>query len=160
MKNSRLIWTAILVFWIAGGLNEGIAKDLAIFDSAPDFLVVATICISMLGDLRIAATSGFVGGLFQGAIVGANLWQYIATRLIVGWVGGAMIEMRFQRNWMIASLGCLIASLISGLVFLFLTSQPNILGGLKDTIISALYNAVLAAVVFAPIERLSGVKTR
>jgi uncharacterized membrane protein YeaQ/YmgE (transglycosylase-associated protein family) len=88
------------------------------------------------------------------------MWQYVVTRLIVGWIGGSLIEMRFQRNFLIAALACFVATLIAGLVFLFLTSQPNILGSLRDTLISAMYNAVLAALVYTPVERLSGVKTR
>lgn len=160
MKNPRLIWVAILVFWICGGLNEGLSKEIAIFGSQPDFLLVATVVIGMLSDMRGAAIAGFTGGFFQGAITGANMWQYVVTRLIVGWIGGSLIEMRFQRNFLIAALACFVATIIAGLVFLFLTSQPNILGSLKDTIISAMYNAVLAALVYAPVEKLSGVKTR
>jgi rod shape-determining protein MreD len=160
MKNRTLIWVAILSFWIFGGLNEGLAKDIAIFGAQPDFLLVATVVISMLSDMRGAAVAGFTGGFFQGAITGANMWQYVVTRLIVGWIGGSLIELRFQRNAMIAAMACFVASIIAGLVFLFLTSQPNILGSLRDTLISAMYNAVLAALVFAPVEKLSGVKTR
>ena len=160
MKNHSFIWVAILTFWISGGLNEGLAKDISLLGAQPDFLLVATIVISMLSDMRGAAIAGFTGGFFQGAITGANMWQYVVTRLLVGWIGGSLIELRFQRNPMIAATACLIATIISGLVFLFLTSQPNIVGSLRDTLISAMYNAVLAALVYAPIEKLSGVKTR
>lgn len=160
MNRNSVIWTAIATFWICGGLNEGVAKDIALFGAQPDFLIVATVVISMLTDLRGAALAGFTGGFFQGAITGANMWQYVVTRLIVGWIGGSLIEMRFQRNFLIAALACFVATVIAGLVFLFLTSQPNILGSLRDTLISAMYNAVLAALVYTPVERLSGVKTR
>jgi hypothetical protein len=160
MSPSRLIWVAILVFWICGGLNEGVAKDLAIYGSSPDFLLVAAVVIGMLSDMRGAAIAGFTAGLFQGAIVGASLWQYVATRMIAGWIGGSLIELRFQRNYMIAGLACFVASILAGLSFMFLTSQPNILAGLQATIISALYNAVLACMIYVPVERMSGVKTR
>lgn len=160
MKNRNFIWVAILTFWICGGLNEGLAKDIAFFGAQPDFLLVATIVISMLSDMRGAAVAGFTGGFFQGAITGANMWQYVLTRLIVGWIGGSLIELRFQRNLVIAAMACFVATLFSGLVFLFLTSQPNILGSLRDTLISAMYNAVLAALVYTPVEKLSGVKAR
>lgn len=160
MKNPRLVWVAIATFWICGGLNEGIAKDIALFGAQPDFLLVATVMVGMLADLRGAAVAGFTGGFFQGAITGANMWQYVVTRLIVGWISGSLIELKFQRNFVIAAAACFIATIIAGLVFLFLTSQPNILGSLKDTLVSAMYNAVLAALVYAPVEKLSGVKTR
>lgn len=160
MKNTQLIWVAILTFWICGGLNEGVAKDIALLGAQPDFLLVATVVIGMLSDMRGAAVAGFTGGFFQGAITGANMWQYVATRLIVGWIGGSLIEMRFQRNFLIAALACFVSTIIAGLVFLFLTSQPNILGSLRDTLISAMYNAVLAGLVYTPVEKLSGVKTR
>ena len=104
--------------------------------------------------------AGFTGGFFQGAITGANMWQYVVTRLIVGWIGGSLIELRFQRNLVIAAMACFLATIFSGVLFLFLTSQPNILGSLRDTLISAMYNAVIAALVYPPVERLSGVKAR
>ena len=160
MKNGALVWVSILTFWICGGLNEGLAKEIALFGAQPDFLIVATVIISMLSDMKGAAIAGFTGGFFQGAITGANMWQYVVTRLIVGWIGGSLIELKFQRNFVIAAVACFVATIIAGLVFLFLTSQPNILGSLRDTLISAMYNAVLAALVYIPVEKMSGVKTR
>ena len=160
MKTRNLVWVAVFTFWICGGLNEGLAKDIAIFGAQPDFLLVATVVISMMSHMRGAAVAGFAGGFFQGAITGANMWQYVVTRLLIGWIGGSLIELRFQRNLVIAAMACFVATILSGLVFLFLTSQPNILGSLRDTLISAMYNAVLAALVYPPVEKLSGVKTR
>ena len=167
---------------VAEALKQRNNYDLVIFDGAPhatrmsldialqsDFIVLPTgVTLDDLLPEGLTWSIQMVSGkpslpVTQDppcAITGANMWQYVVTRLIVGWIGGSLIEMRFQRNLVIAALACFVATIIAGLVFLFLTSQPNILGSLRDTLISAMYNAVLAALVYVPVEKLSGVKTR
>jgi cell shape-determining protein MreD len=86
------------------------------------------------------------------------MWQFILTRSLAAWLCAFLVENRFQRNAGVASLAVLIGSMICGIVFMIIAPQPNIGGTLKATIITALYNAVLAILAYYPIEQAAGVK--
>ena len=78
--------------------------------------------------------------------------------MAAAWICAFLVENRFQRNAGVGALATLVCTIISGILLMILTAQPNIGGVLKATLMSALYNAVLAIVAYYPIERAAGVK--
>jgi rod shape-determining protein MreD len=157
MNTLRTGTVFVLLFWIAGGCNQGVSNNVAVFGVPPDFLLVALVTVGFLTSMRGAIISGFFGGLMQGALVGANMWQFILTRMLAGWISGFAIDSRLQRNAAVNGLLCAITTVISSIVYMLFTGQADIVGFLKATIISAMYNGVLALVIYTPVERLAGI---
>jgi cell shape-determining protein MreD len=157
MNNNRLMIVALVMIWLSASLQQGLAFRMSIFGAQPDFLFVSACILGLLCEARIALVVGFLIGFAESAIVGADMWQFILTRMAAAWICAFLVESRFQRNGGVAAAAALICSLICGLVFMILTAQPNIGGTLKATLITAMYNAVLAIVAYYPIERAAGV---
>ncbi len=158
MNKSRLISVTIILIWISAGLQQGLSNRMTIFGAQPDFLFVSACILGLLVDVRSALIIGFFIGFAESAIVGSDMWQFILTRMVAAWICAFLVESRFQRNSGVASAAALISTLICGIVFMIIAPQPNIGGTLKATIITALYNAVLAIVAYYPIECAAGVK--
>ena len=158
MNNSRVAIAAVLLIWLGASLFQGLAFRFSIFGAQPDFLLVFACLFGLFVDARAALIIGFAIGFVQSAIVGSDMWQFIVTRMLAAWLCAFLVENRFQRNVGVGSAATLACSLICGIVFMIIAPQPNIGGTLKATIITALYNAVLAVLAYYPIERAAGVK--
>lgn len=157
MTNSRLYWVGGLLLFIAGSLNQGFASKTAAVGFAPDFLFVLLCMLSMMDRMRFALIVGFTAGVIQGAITGNLMWQFVISRMMIGFLGGYLIESRFQRNYAVVGLATFLFSLISGVLMMFIGGQGSIADALKDTLIVAVYNGVLALLVYIPVERITGV---
>jgi rod shape-determining protein MreD len=153
---TRATWVFVIALWLFGGLQQGLSSKIGIAGGRPDFLIILAVFAGLILPRRGALIVGFTAGLIHGALVGANMWQYVATKLFAAWLASLLIEMRFQKNVAVAGLSIFITTLITNLLFMFLTSQPDIGGFIKATIISAVYNGVVALMVYLPIERTSG----
>ena len=149
---------AVIFIWISASLQQGLAFRLGLFGAQPDFLFVSACIFGLLTDIRTALIIGFFVGFAESAIVGSDMWQFVLTRMLAAWLCAFLVESRFQRNGGVASASALIATLVCGIVFMIIAPQPNIGGTLKATIITALYNAVLAILAYYPIERAAGVR--
>jgi cell shape-determining protein MreD len=160
MKTSRYALTAVLLIWICAGMQQGIASKLSVFGAPPDYLLVGACILGLLTETRIALIIGFCVGVAHSAIVGESMWQYVVTRMLAAWLCAFLVESRFQRNFGSAAVTTLGCTLVSGLVFMIIAPQPNIAGTLTATIIKAVYNGVLAMVVYIPIERAAGVRSQ
>ena len=158
MNGGRAGLVFAILFWMAGGCNQGVSSQVAVFSIAPDFVMVALVTVGFLTSIRGSLISGFVGGVIQGALVGANMWQFVASRLVAGWLSGMAIESRMQRNAAVNGLVCLVATIVSQIIYMLFTGQADIGGFLKATMISAMYNGALAMVVYLPVERLAGIQ--
>ncbi len=156
MNNPRLIYVAIILIWLSAGLQQGLSYRMTILGAQPDFLFVSACVLGLLVDVRTALIIGFFIGFAQSAVVGSDMWQFILTRTAAAWVCAFLVESRFQRNAGVASAAVLATSMICGIVFMIIAPQPNIGGTLKATIITAMYNAVLAVLAYYPIERAAG----
>ena len=158
MNNPRMAQVTVILIWLSAGLQQGLSYRMSIFGAQPDFLFVSACILGLLVDTRSALIVGFAIGFVESAVVGSDMWQFILTRMLAAWLCAYLIESRFQRNGGMASSGTGAASLVCGIVFMIIAPQPNIGGTLKATIITALYNAVLAIVAYYPIERAAGLK--
>ena len=158
MTQPRMVLVSVILIWLSAGLQQGLSYRMSILGAQPDFLFVSACILGLLLDMRSALIVGFAIGFVESAIVGSDMWQFILTRMLAAWMCAYLIESRFQRNGGMASAGSGAASLICGIVFMIIAPQPNIIRTLEATIITALYNAVLAIVAYYPIERAAGLK--
>ena len=160
MTPTRLNIVAALVIWLSAGLQQGLAFRLSVIGAQPNFIFVSACILGLLVTTRTALVIGFILGVAESAIVGSDMWQFALTRMFACWICAYLIESRFQRNGGVASLAALICTVVSGLIFLIIAPQPNIMGTVKATIITALYNAVLALLAYYPIEKAAGVNSQ
>lgn len=158
MNNQRIVFAAVIFIWLGASLQQGLSNRLSLFGAQPDFLIVTACIFGLMVQTRQAIIIGAIIGFAESAIVGADMWQFILTRMAAAWICAFLVENRFQRNVGVASLATLVCSLICGVLFMIIAPQPNIGGTLKATLITALYNAVLAILAYYPIERAADVR--
>ena len=160
MNQSRFFVTAALLLWFATGLQQGVAFHLSLFGALPDYIFVTVCLLGLLTDTRNALILGFAAGFAEGAIVGANMWQLILTRMVACWLCAFLVESRFQRNFGTAAVVTLGATILCNVLFMIIALQSNIGTVLKATIITALYNGVLALMAYVPVERATGIRSQ
>ncbi len=160
MNTTRVAIVGAILIWIAGGLQQGIAHQVSIFGSPPDYLLTAACILGLLAEPRLALIFGFACGLVEGSIIGTDIFQFVVTRMLVAWLCSYLVENRFQRNFATASATTVACSLVAGIVIMIITLQSHIGLALKDTMITAVYNGVLALLAYVPIERATGVKSQ
>jgi len=156
MNRQRIIWVSVIFIWLCAGLQQGLSHRMSIFGAQPDFLIVFACIMGLMVEARSALILGAAIGFVESAVVGSDMWQFVLTRMLAAWLCAFLVESRFQRNFGVAAAAVLVCSLICGIVFMIIAPQPNIGGTLKATIITALYNAVLALLVYFPTERAAG----
>lgn len=157
MNNNRFFSMSALVIYLAGALNQGLASRMAIWGATPDFLIIAIAVLGLLHEMRFALVIGFAAGLIQGAVIGSLMWQFVVTRMLLGGLAGFLVEGRVQRNPLVTAIVTVVMTLIGGIFMMILAREGSIGEGLKATIISAVYNGVIALLVVIPVERLTGV---
>jgi len=156
-NKSKLIWASVFTLWIAAGLQQGVGAMATIFGISPDYLVVAVSVLSLYGNSRSGMVVGFFGGLLMGSISGANLWQYVLSRMIAGFATGNIPELRFRNNVAVAASSALVGTLIAQFSLMFV-APPRLLGPfIGATIGSAMYNAVIAMLLSIVLNRVFAV---
>ena len=142
-----------LLFWLAAGIQHGAATKLAIFGATPDFLLVVAFCSSILMRPGAAAGLGFLAGLLQGAMAGANLAQYVVSRVLTCFFIGYESRLEFGVKVEFAALTVAIGTIVSGVLLTILAPPPEIWSSMRATIGTAIYNGVLAVPTYLLVRR-------
>lgn len=154
MTTAKFVWTSVFTLWIAAGLQQGVGAMATIFGVAPDYLVTAVCVLSLYGNSRSGMVLGFFAGLLTGSISGANLWQYVISRMLAGFATGSIPELRFKNNVAVAASSTVIGTLIAQFSLMFV-APPRLLGPfIGATIGSAMYNAVIAMLLSIVLNRV------
>src|SRR5512144_3039721 len=95
MKRAAIVVIALIA---AGAFQSQLAHHAKIFGSAPDFLIVVTIAVSLLLDPALGAVFGFAAGLTHASIVGLSFGGFIASRTLLGFGVGSLRSWFFQEN--------------------------------------------------------------
>lgn len=148
-----LIGTSLLLLWVAGGLQMGLAPWMSLWGVGPDFLVIALAALATVSSRGQAATFGFFAGLFQGAAAGANLAHYVVSRVLTGFLTAWANELRLQPSALVGFSTVALATVFARLVLLFLAPTPALTQYLGATMGSAMYNGVLAIPVYALLNK-------
>ena len=148
-------WLALaLLFWLAAGVQHGAATKLAVFGATPDFLLVVALTSSILMRPGTSAGLGFLAGLLQGAMAGANLAQHVISRVLtcffIGYESRLEVGVRVED----AALTVAIGTIVSGVLLTILAPPPEIWPFLRATIGTAIYNGVLAVPTYLLVRRL------
>ena len=154
MKGPKGWSIAILLLWVAGGLQQAVAFQVSVGGAGPDFLLVAIVSLSLFSLRRNGAGVGFIGGVLHGAIAGGHMAAYAITRTLVGFCVGWFTGMEFEGNTAVACIVTATATLVSQLTFLLMNPHGAILSALLATIGSAVYNGVLAIPLYALLKKV------
>lgn len=152
----KLALTAIVVFFLGASLQFGLSSRMALGGAKPDFLLIGACCLSMFSSRSGATVFGWIAGILHGSLVGANLLHYASSRAITCFGVGWMKVLKFEVGVLVAALVVAISTIVAGLIFMFGAGPRGIGGFMADTILSAIYNGVLAAPLFAGLRMVLG----
>jgi rod shape-determining protein MreD len=139
----RFVFTA-LALWVATGLQMSLSHRWGVWGARPDFLLILVVAFAQQSSLRGALWIGFCAGVLQGAISGANLTHYVASRVVASAVAANLRKVGFGTGPVTAGAFSLVACLAAQLVLMFLAPQPEVLSFLVESLKSSVLNAVLA----------------
>ncbi len=151
---ARWFWILILL-WLGGVLQQAIASRYSVFGLRADFLLALLGPMCLLTRRSKATVFGFIAGLIQGAISGANLTHYIVSRCIAAFATASVARSGLQIGNVLAGLICAGTTMIAQLLLLFLAPTSDIMGTIGATIGTAVYNGVLAIPVYAILRRFA-----
>ncbi|CAN5517390.1 hypothetical protein BH11ARM1_BH11ARM1_09470 [soil metagenome] len=154
MRSLKLVFTAIVVIWISGALQQTLAPRIAIFGAMPDFLLIAVTCLGLFMTRWGGALNGFACGIVQGALAGANLASYAISRTLAGFVVGWLGVIELDRSYLLAVTVTVVSTICARLVFMFGAPPPAIIPFLIATISMSVYNGLLAFPVYGLIKRI------
>jgi rod shape-determining protein MreD len=149
----------VVLTWLLGVLDFGLAPHMALFGIRPDFLLLGTIIFSQLLSRPASAGVGFFAGLINGAI-GANLTHYVLSRTVTAFAGSWFRASQRGQSTVQIMVTVFIGTIFCNFIFLFTAAPHNVGRFLADTIIAAIYNGVLAAPLYALLSRYLGLNNR
>ncbi len=137
---------------LATVVQEGALNRYTIFGAQADLPIIVFLSFALLSRPAAGAGLGFLSGLLTGGLSGATLAHYAISRTLAGFALGMRSESELSvlsgALWVAA--GSFLAKLV-----LFLIAPPTAVGpALLATILSAVYNGVVAFPVFALVRRL------
>ena len=151
---SRLnVIAAIVGGWLAICLQLSIAPRMAIFGAYPDFPLIVLLAFCPALSRVQSAIFGFFLAVGLGGAVGANLWQWVISYSISGFVLAGINDNRVTPNVPVVFATSVFGTILSRLLFMFVAAPPGIASFLGATILTALYNGVLILPLYALLKR-------
>jgi hypothetical protein len=123
---------------------------------APDYMILALSVLCLFTSRSGGAALGFFDGWLYAALDGSNMWQYVMTRTIAGYLISWIAESGIERSMFSALLAGFLGVLVCKLSLMFLAPPPALAAFLGDTIRTAVYNGVLAMLFYAALNRIVG----
>jgi rod shape-determining protein MreD len=148
------IGVCVIGFWIAALLDAAGSQGAGFAGSRPQLVLMVALAVALCSRPGVGALAGFVGALVVAGMVGSNLLSLGVVMTLVGfgfgWVGRSDLEVSLPIGAGVIALG----TLAIGLAVTFLSPPSDIAGALRATILSAVYNGVLAVPFYALLRRL------
>lgn len=153
MKGVKGFIIAAAAVYLAAAAQAGAASRFGIYGTHLHAPLLILGFLSLYLDRKGGAILGFATGFIEGSMAGANLWQYVLTRVLVGatiaWIAEGGIERNLYTT-VLFSMACVVAAEVT---FMFFAPPPQVFGFLGDTIRTAVYNGVLAMLLYALFNR-------
>ncbi len=153
MSSIRPYVTLVLVFWLGAALQLAAAPHMTIAGAKPDILLTIALSSAVFFEPAIAAVIGFVAGLLHGGAIAADTSSLTISRTIVAYAAGYVSRLELDvRPWYVG-LVVLGGTLVAHLLVMIPAPPPETWPYLRDTIVSAVYNGVLAIPLYAFMRR-------
>lgn len=160
MNTMVLSLSAIPIYWLATVLDSGLSPRIAVMGGSPSFLLVTALVLALFSRPAGGATAGFIAGLLEGAVAGANMPAYVISRTIGATVASWSRYLGIEVGPILAFGVVFVLSVFTSLLLIFLAPRPDFAGSLGSTIISAIYNGVIAVPFFVILDRMRRSATR
>jgi rod shape-determining protein MreD len=151
----RFIITSAVCLYIAAAAQQSLAR-WTILGGRFDFMLVVLAVLCLFTNRRGGAILGFFDAWIYASIDGANMWQYVLTRTLGGFLISWVAEGGIEHSYFAAALSGFVAVPLCQMILLFLAPPPQIAAFLGDTIRTAVYNGVLAMPIYAAANRILG----
>lgn len=160
MTSRALILLAIPAFWLSAVADQALAPRIPIFGATPNFLLVTAVVLSLFSRPGGGAFWGFLSGVLFGAISGANLVAYMISRTITGFCVSSTRLLGIDVGSVLAMFIVAVSTIISSGILIFLAPRPDFANFLAATMISAIYNGVIAVPFYSLLKRSSKLSAR
>ena len=158
----RPTWKLVLIsaasLWIAAVCEQCLANRMLLLGQRPDFLLATmtplALCLAGTGPIWI----GFLAGLLQGGISGANLVHYVISRTLSGYGLVLFRGLELDTGVIIVVIATALVTVLSQLLLMLLAPPPALTPFLAATIGTAVYNGVLAFPIYAVLRKLLRVR--
>lgn len=153
MNRARPIVFLVLCFWVAAGLQQAAAPHLAFGGAQPDLLLVTALVAAVFFEPVVAAIFGFVAGVLHGGVTGSDTTNFAVSRTLVAYAAGFVSRLELDvRPWYVG-LVVLGGTLLTYGLMMVPAPPPQVWPYVRDTILSAMYNGVLAIPLYAMMRR-------
>lgn len=123
----------------------------------PDLLFILVIYVSYSFGSFYGEVTGFFGGLFHDAISNAPLGLLTFPKMVLGFVVGMFGRSVFQANALTIVLLVFSATLLKGIITLFLSyifHEASVLSLISIIIPESFYNAIVAPLLFILLDKI------
>ncbi len=152
MRQPIPIIAAMFALLIATVLQQGILNRYLIFGSQVELPLVVVMSFALISRPAAAGAFGLLSGILTGGLSGVTLTYYALSRVIGGYLLGTRTET--EPDYRMGAIWVAIGTLVSKIIMILLAPPPAVMPALGATILSAVYNGVVALPVFALIQRL------
>ena len=153
MSRARPYIVIAVAFWIAAALQQAAAPHMTVSGARPDLLLVLALSLAVTFQPVAAAVLGFVAGLLHGGVVGSDLASLTVSRTLVGYLAGYVSRLELDvRPWYVG-LVVFGGTALAHLLLMIPAPPPEAWPYLRDTIVAAMYNGVLAIPLYALLRR-------
>lgn len=150
---ARFVLLAVVLLWIAGGLQQAVAPRLTLLGTTPDFLLIVMVNLTLFSNRRGGAVLGLFAGWIRGALAGANLAVYVGTRVLTGFLLGWFTDLEIEGHPLLACFATVAATLLAQGLLVFAIHRGPLAPFLAGTLLVAAVNGVLAMPVYAGLRR-------
>jgi rod shape-determining protein MreD len=144
MRALRPYLLVILGLWLFAALQQAYSSRFTLLGAEPDFLIVFLASFSLLASRYAGATVGFLAGVLQGALAGADLTHFAISRTLGGFLTSWSRDFQLEQTAVAVAGTAFATTLVCRVLFMFLAAPPDIARFLGATIISALMNGLLS----------------
>jgi rod shape-determining protein MreD len=155
VKGWRLILACVVCVYLAGGCQEALAPKVSAGGVGPEFFLIVLAGLGVYCNKRGGAYLGFVAGLLQGALAGADLASFVVTRTLAGFLCAWVAGLEFEATPLLAAAVTALTTIFAQVAFMFISPPGAIVRFLFATIGCAVVNGVLAVPFHFLVKRLS-----
>lgn len=153
MNRAKPFLVLALVFWLAAAFQQAAAPHMRLLGAMPDFLLVSGLTCAVFFEPVVAALFGFIAGVLHGGVTGSDMANLTVSRTLVCYGAGFVSRLQLDvRPWYV-SLVVLGGTLAARLLMMIPAPPPEVWPYLRDTIVAAMYNGVLALPLYVLLRR-------
>jgi len=164
VKRARF-WALPLAIVAAVVLQSTVIPDIAIDWIKPDLILVITVLVGLLHGPIGGAAAGLFGGLLEDLFAGRFIGLFGLTRMLAGYLAGLVETRVYREPFLVPMATSFVATLVSETSLFLILKAFGAAPGFGRAFLhvigpAAVYNAVVAPLLYRPLRRLKIEKER